>query len=280
MKRSIVITLLITATISAISFWLFKDKYHRHIWNTEEIPQAEHFKVDPSLPMLEWEIVAEYPHRREAFTQGLTYRNGLLYEGTGNYGRSEISVADFSSYSILHARKLDPKYFGEGITLKEDELYQLSWKEKTLFVYQADSLKLLRSLSYEGDGWGLAWNGAQFLMTNGSEMLQIRSANDFSLQKEVLIQDGVGPISKLNELEWVNGKLWANIWGTDYAVILDSETGIIEAAVDFKALKYQMKGRAFANVLNGIAYREDTDTFLITGKNWTRVFEIRIKTPY
>lgn len=257
-------------------FWIFKDRYHRHIWNSEEIPQTQHFVLDSSIPLLKWELVADYPHRREAFTQGLTYRDGKLYEGTGNYGRSEVSVADFNSYSIQHKTVLDPKYFGEGITLKDNELYQLSWKENTLFVYDADSLKLKNTISYEGDGWGLVWNGSQFFMTDGSEMLQVRSGDDFSLLKKIVIADGVGSLSKLNELEWVNGKIWANIWGTDFAVVVNAESGKIEAALDFKALKFQMKGRAFANVLNGIAYREDTDTYLITGKNWTRVFEIRL----
>lgn len=226
-------------------------------------------------------MVKEYPHERDAFTQGFIYDSTTkaLYEGTGNYGQSRVSKRSPDFLRLEVQQDLDPQYFGEGITLKGDSLLQLTWKSGKAFVYSKDSLKVIGEMRYEGEGWGLAWDGTHFLTTNGSASLQFRNASTFSLKNSVEVHDSMGPLSKLNELELVDGILWANVWGTDYMVGVEPESGEIKRAVDLKALKYQMKGRAFANVLNGIAYRPETDTFLITGKNWTRIFEIRLKNP-
>jgi len=272
--RSTVITLI----ICAICLWYFKDQYHRYLWNDEAIPDAANFVLSGDIPELKWELIGEYPHAREAFTQGLTYSNGFLYEGTGNYGYSKISVGKLENGAIYHQQKLDPSYFGEGITLKGDSLLFLTWKEGKALIFQKDSLAKIAEFDYDGEGWGLAWSEKQdaFLMTNGSAELQKRNAADFSIVEKVTVRDGLGKLSKLNELELVGDTLWANIWGSDYALAVDPESGKILASVNLRALKYQMKGRAFANVLNGIAYKPETDTFLITGKNWTRIFEVKI----
>lgn len=273
--RSTVIALI----ICALAWWYFKDQYLRHVWNEEEIPNAENFVLSSDIPLLKWELIGEYPHAREAFTQGLTYENGKLYEGTGNYGYSKLTVGKLENGAIYAQQKLDPSYFGEGITLKGDSLIYLTWKEGKAFIFQKDSLTKIAEFNYEGEGWGLAWEPTKqhFLMTNGSSSLLKRSGADFSLKESLIVHDGLGELSKLNELELIGDTLWANVWGSDYALAVSPNSGKILAAVNFRALKYQMKGRAFANVLNGIAYKPETDTFLITGKNWTRIFEVKIE---
>lgn len=272
--RSTVIALIICAAC----WWFFKDRYHRYVWNKEVIPNEANFVLSADVPLLKWELLGEYPHAREAFTQGLTYENGILYEGTGNYGYSKLTAGKLENGAIYHQHKLDPNYFGEGISLKGDSLVYLTWKEGKAFVHQKDSLSKIAEFSYEGEGWGLAWSQKQnaFLMTDGGSDLQKRDPATFSLLERVEIHDGLGPLSKLNELELVGDTLWANVWGSDYAVAVNPANGEIIAAVNFRALKYQMKGRAFANVLNGIAYKPETDSYLITGKNWTRIFEVKI----
>lgn len=273
--RSTVISLI----ICALAWWYFKDQYLRHVWNEEAIPNANNFVLSSDIPMLKWELIGEYPHAREAFTQGLTYESGKLYEGTGNYGYSKLTVGKLENGAIYQEQKLDPRFFGEGITLKGDSLVYLTWKEGKAFIFQKDSLAKIAEFTYDGEGWGLAWypEKQHFLMTDGSSLLQKRSAFDFSLAESIPIKDGLGELTKLNELELVGDTLWANVWGSDYALAVNPNSGEILAAVNFRALKYQMKGRAFANVLNGIAYKPETDTFLITGKNWTRIFEVKIE---
>lgn len=269
--RSSIIALL----ICGLCWYFFIDQYHRHVWNTDPIPQSEHFKLHPSVPLLSWSLVGEIGHEREFFTQGLHYENGYIYEGTGNYGQSGIyKKTDFGQ--ITQAQRLDPSFFGEGITLKGDSLIQLSWKEGTAFVWQKDSLQLLDTYTYEEEGWGIAWNGTHFITTNGGASLTFREPTTFKAVQSIEVYDATGPISKLNELELVNDTLWANVWGSDYAVGIDPSNGEVIAALNLKRLKYEMRGRALANVLNGIAYKKESDTFLITGKNWTRIFEIKI----
>lgn len=219
--------------------------------------------------------MGEIGHEREFFTQGLHYENGYIYEGTGNYGQSGIyKKTDFGQ--ITQAQRLDPGFFGEGITLKGDSLVQLSWKEGTAFIWQKDSLQLLNTYTYEEEGWGIAWNGTHFITTNGGASLTFREPSTFKAVKSIEVHDSTGPISKLNELELVNDTLWANVWGSDYAVGINPTSGEVIAALNLKRLKYEMRGRALANVLNGIAYKKETNTFLVTGKNWTRIFEIKI----
>jgi glutaminyl-peptide cyclotransferase len=278
LNKAFIRTAVIALVICAFCWWFFKDRYHRYVWNDEVIPNEANFVLSGNIPELKWELIGEYPHARESFTQGLLYDNGKLYEGTGNYGYSKLTVGRLENGAVYHQQKLDPSYFGEGITLKGDSLLYLTWKEGKALIFQKDSLAKIDEISYEGEGWGLAWDEREkhFLMTDGSSLLQKRQATDFSIKESVAIHDNLGELSKLNELELVNDTLWANVWGSDYALAVNPADGKILAAVNFRALKYQMKGRAFANVLNGIAYKPETDTFLITGKNWTRIFEVKI----
>lgn len=228
----------------------------------------------PAVDLLDYEVVNTYPHRRHAFTQGLTFDQGFLWEGTGQHGRSSVAKIRLKDGVVLASRRLPARYFGEGITLFNGRLLQLTWNAETLFVYDAATLKLQSTLPYRGEGWGLTHNGEQFIVSDGSARLQFRAAEDFSLQTRLKVHENNTPVKNLNELEWVDGLVLANVWQSDWIVVIDPGSGAVVAKLDLSALRKEQGRRA--NVLNGIAWRADTQTMLVTGKYWRTLYEIRL----
>lgn len=224
------------------------------------------------LKKLDYRILAAYPHDPEAFTQGFEIHNDFLYEGTGLYGRSSLRKVNIENGKIFKKRELKEKYFGEGITILKQKIYQLSWKENTAFVYNTD-FKLLKKFSYQGEGWGLANDGENLIMSNGSEYLYFRNPENFEIIKKIEVKAGDKKIKNLNELEYHRGYIYANIWQTDYIVKINKKTGNAAAYLDLSnILKESLRDKA--NVLNGIAYDQKNDNFLITGKLWPKIFRI------
>ncbi|MGI9288026.1 MAG: glutaminyl-peptide cyclotransferase [Pseudomonadales bacterium] len=228
----------------------------------------------PAVRELDYEVVNTYPHRSGAFTQGLMFYQGFLWEGTGQHGRSSVAKIRLKDGVVLASQHLPARYFGEGITLFNGRLLQLTWKAQTLFVYDAATLKKLSTLPYRGEGWGLTHNGEQLIVSDGSSSLQFRSAQDFSLESILHVHENSIPSKNLNELEWVEGLVLANVWQSDWIVVIDPSSGAVVAKLDLSALRKEQGRRA--DVLNGIAWRNDTQTLLVTGKYWRTLYEIRV----
>lgn len=220
-------------------------------------------------------ILNRYQHNQNSFTQGLEIHEDKLYESNGVYGKSSLKAIDLNSYKTIKKIKVKDQYFAEGITILNHKIYQLSWKENTAFVYNLN-FKLLKKFNYSGEGWGLANDGNNLIMSDGSEFIYYRNPENFEIIKKIKVKNANNnPITKINELEYHNKKIYANIWGEDYIIIINPQNGKVEAYLDFSQLKDELN-QAKIDVLNGIAYNKNNNSFLITGKLWPKIFEIRI----
>lgn len=233
--------------------------------------------VGEGVPRLDYRVVADYPHRTDAFTQGLVWWQGRLVEGTGLYGRSTLRLLDGVAGAVVAERPLSGRYFGEGVAAHGGELYQLTWRAGVVFRYHGTSLEPRAPLRYHGEGWGLTGDGTRLLMSDGSDRLRWRDPGDFRVLGEVRVHAGPRSVTRLNELEWVDGTVYANVWLTDCVVRIDPDGGGVTAVLDLAPLRPRMpRLDALDAVANGIAYRDDRATLLVTGKLWPRLFELAL----
>lgn len=233
------------------------------------------------VPAYSYEIVKTYPHDPKAFTQGLEFRDGFLYEGTGGKEGddffSSLRKVDFTTGKVLQKKDLSREFFGEGITILNDKIYQLTWREMTAFVYDL-SFKPLSEFRYSGQGWGLTNDGTNLFMSDGTHVLRVVNPDDFKTVRTIVVNDEKGqPVMQLNELEFVKGEIWANIWQSGWIVRIDPATGKLLGRIDLNALADDEQDKNDdADVLNGIAYDEAGDRLFVTGKMWKRLFEIKV----
>lgn len=221
------------------------------------------------------EVLKVYPHATTSYTQGLEFDGDQLYEGTGGTGAtgtSMVAKVDLNSGEIQEKKILADKYFGEGITILGDKLYQLTWQEHTCFVYDKNTLEELNQFTYTGEGWGLCNNGKELIMSDGSERIYFRDPKTFGVKRSIEVYTNEGAVKGLNELEYIEGKIYANIYTQNQMVIIDPATGVVTGRIDASilALDYRETGE----VLNGIAYKESTKELFVTGKNWPNMLEI------
>ncbi len=224
-----------------------------------------------------YKIINSYPHDPLAFTQGLEFYKDTLYEGTGMYGVSELRKVDLKTGKILQKTKLDKQYFGEGITILNDKVYQLTWREGIGFVYDLPSLKQEKTFSYDQskEGWGLCNDGKLLYKSDGTDKIWIIDPENMEEKSFFNPVTNTSLASKVNELEWVKGKIYANTWQKDGVLIIDPSSGIVEGVIDFRGLKEEQENEK-ADVLNGIAYLPKEDKLYVTGKYWDRIFEVEI----
>jgi len=223
-----------------------------------------------------YEVVRRLPHDTGAYTQGLVYANGQLYESTGRLGRSEVRKGDLLTGSISATAALPADRFGEGLALLEGRLFQLTWKSGVGYVYDAATLVRVDSFSYAGEGWGLTTDGTALIMSDGTATLRFRDPRSFAVLKELTVRDRGSPLTQLNELEYVRGQIYANVYPSDWIVRIDARTGDVREWIDLADL-FPSKDRTPAtDVLNGIAFDEATGHFLVTGKLWPAIFELRM----
>jgi glutamine cyclotransferase len=222
-----------------------------------------------------YEVVKVYPHDENAFTQGLVIEQGVLYEGTGLYGNSTLRRVDLETGNVLQSYALPDEFFGEGITVFGDKIIQLTWQNQKGFVYDKHSFELLQEFSYPTEGWGITNDGSQLIMSDGTANLYFLDPETFQKVGQVEVRDGNASVTNLNELEYINGEVYANIWLTDKIAIIDPQTGQVKAWIDLTGI-YTQENNDPNSVLNGIAYDAEGDRLFVTGKLWSQLFEIKL----
>lgn len=225
---------------------------------------------------LTYRVVRSYPHDGRAYTQGLFYHDGYLYEGTGQEGESSLRKVELETGKVLRSINLGREYFGEGIALLKDMIYQLTWTSGIGFIYDFNTFNNLGSFTYATQGWGLTTNGKELIMSNGSNIISFMEPSGFSEVSRIEVFDDVGPVKMLNELEYINGKIYANVYLTDRIVIINAETGAVTADVDLKGILSPSDKTGSEDVLNGIAYDFQGNRLFVTGKYWPKLFEVKL----
>ncbi len=229
-----------------------------------------------TAPVYECRVLRRYPHDRGAFTQGLAYDGGYLYEGTGLYGASSLRKVGLRSGAVLMSLELGQDYFGEGVAVAGDRIVQLTWQEGVGFVYDKKTFELIGEFEYDGEGWGLTWDGRRWIMSDGTARLRFLDAETFEEIGGIEVRDESGPVESLNELEWVDGLIYANVWPEWVAAMIAPETGKVEGWIDLRGV-YQPAGRdAVEQIPNGIAYDAEEKRLFVTGKLWPAVFEVSL----
>ncbi len=226
-------------------------------------------------PTFTYKVVRSYPHDRRAFTQGLIFRDGVLYEGTGMNGESAIRKVKLETGEVLQMHSLPREYFGEGITEWKGSIYQLTWQTQIGFVYDLNTFQQTKTFNYRGEGWGLTHDDSRLIMSDGSSSLRFLDPATLQETGRLRVRDHTGPIDQLNELEYVRGEILANVWQTQRIARISPKDGRVTGWIDLSGLLSPMD-RGGADVLNGIAYDPAGDRLFVTGKWWPRLFEIKI----
>ncbi len=221
-------------------------------------------------------VVKTYPHDRYAFTQGLEYREGFLYEGTGLVGRSALRKLKLETGQVVQSFDLPQPFFGEGITVLNQQVVQLTWQSQTGFIYDKASFRVVKSFSYAGEGWGMANDGKQIYMSDGTSQIRVWDPVSFKETRRISVTDGGKPITALNELEFVRGEIWANVWQTDRIARISPADGRVLGWIDLSGILPRAERTTADAVLNGIAYDAATDRLFVTGKLWPKLFEIKV----
>ncbi len=227
-------------------------------------------------PISAIKVINVFPHDPEAFTQGLVYHQGYLYESTGLHGKSTLRKVDLKTGKIIKIIKLAPEYFGEGITILGNNIYQLTWQNKTGFVYDLEKFKKIKTFSYEGEGWGITTDGQYLFMSNGLAVISCADPMTFAVIRKIIVHEGRKQIGNLNELEFIKGEIWANVFQTDMIVRISPITGDVLGWIDLSLLYSLIPKHKNIDVLNGIAYDRNRDRIFVTGKLWPNIFEIKV----
>jgi glutamine cyclotransferase len=228
-----------------------------------------------NVAMYGYQIQHVYPHDPDAFTQGLEYVDGVLYEGTGLNGKSSIRKVALETGKVLQKRDVSPEHFGEGITVWKNDLIELTWKSHVAFVYDRATFQPKKQFAYAGEGWGLTHDGTNLIMSDGTDELRVLDPVTFAERRRIKVTAAGAPLRELNEVEVVKGEIFANVWQTDYVARIAPDTGKVVGYIDLRGLLTATE-RARTDVLNGIAYDEAHDRLFITGKLWPKIFEIKL----
>ncbi len=232
--------------------------------------------MQAATPHYGYEIVHSYPHDPEAFTQGLAWADGRLFESTGRHGRSSLREIELATGRVLRRTVLAPWLFGEGIAVIGDRIVQLTWHEQQAFVRDRDTFELRATFAYPGEGWGLTWDGRRLIMSDGSATLYFRDPETFAELGRIEVTDAGTPITRLNELEMVGNEIWANIWGSERIARIDPASGRVTGWIELAGLTPTAAPGHPIDVLNGIAWDAAGKRLFVTGKLWPRLFEIRL----
>lgn len=246
-------------------------------------PDHDDTIVPKPIPVIGYNVMAQYPHDTSAYTQGLQFYKGKLYEGTGDYETSSLRITDIKTGHVEKKHLMgSDKIFGEGINIFKGKIYQLTWKNNLVYVYDLNNIdKPINTLKWPYEGWGLTNNGTDLIVSDGSANLYFVNPNDFKVKSTIAVTDNGGPVQELNELEYIDGFVYANVYETDYIVKVDPSSGHVVGKMNLTGMGQQyfpkqiVPGRT--DVLNGIAYDSATNKMYITGKRWPIMFEINLK---
>ena len=244
---------------------------------TEAAPETPPISAKQSeVKQLDWSIVRAFPHDPTSFTEGLLWHDGALYESTGMEGQSKVRRVDLQSGQPTKNVDLPKEYFGEGLALAGDRLYQLTWQTKIGFVYDAKTFKPLAKFNYQNEGWGLTFDGENLIQSDGTDVLTFRDPKNFAAKRTVKVTRDGASLRDLNELEWIDGYVWANVWQTDEIVVIDPTDGKVVGELNLTGLLRADDRNGREDVLNGIAWDAASKRLLVTGKNWSKLFWIRV----
>lgn len=260
-KPSVLVLVLVPLVVVGAGVLLF----------SRSVPES----ADGVPEVLRIEVVARLPHDPDAFTQGLLIHDGLFYESTGLYGRSSLRIVDPATGRVLQRVDVPAEYFAEGLALHDGVLIQLTWREQTAFVYDPATLERVGTLRYAGEGWGLASNGSELFLTDGSSGIRVVDGR-LRTRRVIEVRDAGEPVGDLNEIEWYKGTILANVWQRERIARIDPETGDVVAWIDCSGLRPRRPGGSGEDVMNGIAYDPAGDRLYLTGKLWPHVYEVRI----
>ena len=221
-------------------------------------------------------VLRQYPHNADSYTQGLLWHNGSLYESTGLEGRSSVRRVELATGRPVVTKKLDDNLFGEGLALLDGKLYQLTWQNNKAFVYDLETFDKVGEFDYSGEGWGLTTDGKHLYMSDGSEKIYVLDPETFRRIRTIEVYTDQSKVAYVNEMEWIKGEIWANVYMTDTIIRIDPQTGAVTGAIDMSGLLSEADVTPAADVLNGIAYDARTGRIFVTGKNWNKLFEISV----
>ncbi len=245
--------------------------------NTVELPNETADNQSPKIPVQGYKIINTYPHDPKAFTQGLVYHQGFLYEGTGLEGQSSLRKVELETGKVLQIHRLAAQYFGEGIVIWQDKIIQLTWTSQVGFVYDLETFEQIGEFNYPTEGWGITHDGEKLIMSDGTDTLYFLDPETFEEIGQVKVKYGNQPVNRLNELEYINGEVFANVWMTDWIVRIDPKTGQIVGVIDLSGLHHASGQKMQGNdVLNGIAYDPEGERLFVTGKLWPNLYEIEL----
>jgi glutaminyl-peptide cyclotransferase len=257
--RARLLLLFLTVTLGSFGLWMF-------------VSNRSH------APNFEWKEIGTYPHDTTSFTQGLLWHNGFVYESTGHEGQSRIRKVDLKSGNVVVDRKLDSAFFGEGIAVAGNKIVQLTWQNRVGIVYDLDLTELNR-FRLDDDAWGLTFDGQQLIMSDGTSTLRFLNTDDYSVVREVTVRLGARRVGYLNELEYINGLIYANVWQTDEIVVIQPKDGMVVGRIDLRELYPFRKRNSDDAVMNGIAIHPEKGTLLVTGKYWPKIHELQVTLP-
>lgn len=229
-----------------------------------------------TIPVFTYKIIKTYPHDVTSYTEGLQIHDGYLYEGTGRYGQSRLLKIDLETGKVIQQKKLSPRYFGEGITVFQDQIYQLTYKSNVGFIYDKDSFSLKKSFHYPTQGWGMTTDGTDLIMSNGSAALIFLDPKTLQQKRYIIVSDDKSEIGFLNELEYANGEVYANIWQKNLIAKISTKTGKVTAWIDLMGINPDPAKLKYPYVLNGIAYNKKSGHLIIAGKCWPELYEIAL----
>jgi glutamine cyclotransferase len=228
------------------------------------------------VSVVRYQEAARFPHDASAFTQGLCFWKGNLYESTGQYGVSELRRLDVRTGKVLQRVSIGAQYFGEGLAIVDGKAYILTWLNQRVFVYNLATFREERTMAYSGEGWGLTTDGSLLYMSNGTDQITVRNPADFAVTRTISVTMNGKPVTRLNELEWVEGEIWANVWQSDQIVRIDPEQGKVIGVIDLTGILPEQEKGPNTDVLNGIAFLKEQNMLLVTGKNWPLMFQLAL----
>lgn len=273
----IIITIAIIAGLSFGGLLLFKSgSQSAPVRTVPEKPVPEATSPASAKQVL-YDVVNSYPHDSRAFLQGLVWHDGGFYESTGQYGRSTLRRVEFPSGKVVKSISLDSSIFAEGLALVGDRLVQLTWQAQRGFVYDRETFKLIREFTYKTEGWGLAYDGKNLILSDGSDSLTYLDSETFEPVRKLAVKWNGRPVTEINELEFIEGEIWANVWHRDQIIRIDPSTGNVTSYLDMKGILPPDERRDPEAVLNGIAYDSVEKRVFVSGKLWPKIFEIKLK---